>query len=132
LKVDLEAVERPVHLKEKIRSIMTRSAWVIREGKGLRKGLSELICLRKKAQEEIFISSTNPNYNKEWVEALKVQNMLTVAEMIVRAALYRTESRGAHYRSDYPETDEVKWLRNVIIRRDGRKMKIFTEPVVRM
>ena len=47
-------------------------------------------------------------------QAIKLANMLTVSEMVCRAALTRTESRGAHYRADYPEEDR-QWLKVIEI-----------------
>ena len=60
--------------------------------------------------------------------ALKLGNMLTASEMICRAALYRSESRGAHYRQDCPEQDNNKWLCNVLLGKKGEQMALGTEP----
>ncbi|MCA9262202.1 MAG: L-aspartate oxidase [Planctomycetales bacterium] len=46
-----------------------------------------------------------------------LQNMLVVARLVIEAALIRDESRGVHFRSDYPETDDARWLRHVTFRR---------------
>ncbi|MCS6859581.1 MAG: hypothetical protein NZT92_04585, partial [Abditibacteriales bacterium] len=49
-------------------------------------------------------------------EALELADMLTVASLITRAALRRTESRGAHTRRDYPRRDDARWLKHIALR----------------
>jgi succinate dehydrogenase/fumarate reductase flavoprotein subunit len=71
-------------------------------------------------------------FNNELMEAIELSNMIESAEIITRAALLREESRGAHYREDYPETDNKNWLKNIAIRKEGGKMKITATPIVRM
>jgi succinate dehydrogenase/fumarate reductase flavoprotein subunit len=63
------------------------------------------------------------------IKYLEACNMLLLSEIVCRAALLRTESRGAHYRSDYPKEDNNKWLKNIIIQKQGLKMKLKTVPV---
>jgi succinate dehydrogenase/fumarate reductase flavoprotein subunit len=69
-------------------------------------------------------------YNLAWSEALDVRNLLEVAALTARSALERSESRGAHYRSDFPSADDARWLANVYLRRcpDGAPA-VWTEPV---
>ena len=56
--------------------------------------------------------------------AIEAENSLKVAELMVRAALAREESRGNHFRDDYPELDDANWRRNVIFREeDGALMQ---------
>jgi succinate dehydrogenase / fumarate reductase flavoprotein subunit/fumarate reductase flavoprotein subunit len=58
-------------------------------------------------------------YNLAWQEWLNVQNILTVARLTCQSALARRESRGSHYRSDFPDTDNREWLCNILVRRDS-------------
>ena len=53
--------------------------------------------------------------NPAWQEALDLESQLTVARLIVESALAREESRGAHFRSDFPERDDERWLRRVVV-----------------
>ena len=59
---------------------------------------------------------------RELVEALELKNLLTVGEIIASAALMRRESRGNHFRADYPERDDANWLGVITIKKgDGEK-----------
>ena len=60
---------------------------------------------------------------------LELRNMLHLSEMVCRAALLRTESRGAHYRTDYPEEDNDNWLKNILIHKEGSEMSLEAVPV---
>jgi succinate dehydrogenase/fumarate reductase flavoprotein subunit len=68
-------------------------------------------------------------FNLGWVEAIEIPYMLDVAEMMVRSALSRTESRGGHYRDDYPET-ESSWLKHTCVKKEDGVLAIGTAPVV--
>ncbi|MEX1367076.1 MAG: FAD-binding protein [Nannocystaceae bacterium] len=61
------------------------------------------------------------------VLAMEQRNLLDVAEVITQAALMRTESRGAHYRSDYPERNDEEWLSNIFASRDERGLVLRKE-----
>ncbi len=71
------------------------------------------------------------NYNPGWHLAVDLRHLLICAEAVARAALTRTESRGAHTRSDHPETDEETWGKvNLVIRRVDGGMTVVKEPLV--
>jgi fumarate reductase (CoM/CoB) subunit A len=123
---------RPVKVKDRIKTLMSTKVGVIRDGTGLSEALNEIGHIKAETTGHLSLGSTDPAFNYELMEAIEVQNMLDVAEMIVRAALYRTESRGAHYRIDYPQMDDTKWLKNMVVKKDGEEMKVFTRAVVRM
>ena len=59
----------------------------------------------------------------------EAKSMALCAEMTLRAALMRTESRGTHFREDYPERDDRNWLKWIIIKQQSGKMVLSTEPV---
>jgi fumarate reductase (CoM/CoB) subunit A len=57
-------------------------------------------------------------FNRYLLDALELQNMLLVAELVTKSARLRKESRGSHYREDYPETRK-EWNKSIIINKDG-------------
>jgi succinate dehydrogenase/fumarate reductase flavoprotein subunit len=65
---------------------------------------------------------------RQMMATLEVPMALDAAEMIVRAAMARKESRGSHYRTDYPEED-TKWLKTIIITKDEKAMGIEIVPI---
>ena len=83
-----------VHLKKEISRIMTDYAGIIRNAEKLKQGLNELESLEDNLPREIN------EYN-----TLICRNLITVARLIIRSALYRQESRGGHFREDYPCSD---------------------------
>jgi succinate dehydrogenase/fumarate reductase flavoprotein subunit len=115
--------EDPFALRAELESLMWDCVGLVREGAGLRSALGQIQTLRARAQRLAV-----PNFralNLAWAEALDVRNLLDVAWLTTRSALERTESRGAHYRSDFPATDDQRWLSNVHIQCD----RVWTEPV---
>ena len=75
----------------------------------------------------------NREYNPGWHTGLDLANLLTVSEAITRAAIERRESRGGHFREDYPEKDPAGATYNIVVRRreDGQ-MRLSREPVAEM
>ncbi|MBR3400904.1 MAG: FAD-binding protein [Parasporobacterium sp.] len=71
-------------------------------------------------------------YAKDWHDlrlAHEAQNMLLNAEMMLKASLMREESRGAHYREDFPRRNDEEWLAWIRIRKEGEQMHLFKEPI---
>lgn len=111
---------KPHILIKKLKMLMWKYAGMIRDEKNMQKGLSEL----KKLQQEA--TNVSAKGKEELQVALELIEMLKVAEMIIVAALEREESRGAHFRSDFPKMDD-QWERNIILQK--KKDKITTEIV---
>lgn len=102
----------PEAVKRALRAIMSRAAGLSRSRDGLARGLRELEAL----DGEVAAGLRGADVD-EAVAALEARNMVGVGRMIVMAALARTESRGAHQRSDCPEQDDARWLRHLVVRR---------------
>jgi succinate dehydrogenase/fumarate reductase flavoprotein subunit len=65
----------------------------------------------------------------EWRMAQETKNMALTAEMMLRASLFRTESRGSHFREDYPRRDDPAWLAWVKIKKEQDEMITYKQPV---
>mgnify|MGYP000152095999 FL=1 len=63
------------------------------------------------------------------IRLLEFQNMRCVAKLVCRAALERTESRGSHFRTDYPEEDNRIWLKNIVLRKSKTGINVEAKPV---
>jgi succinate dehydrogenase / fumarate reductase flavoprotein subunit len=88
-----------------------RSALVLDEG--LRK-MTSVTC----ALDDLVVADRSMIWNTDLVEALELDNLIGQATVVLRSALYRTESRGAHAREDYPERDDRNWLKHTLAWRD--------------
>ena len=74
--------------------------------------------------------SGGKRYNPEWYDAISARSMLLVSEGIVRSALMRQESRGAHYRSDFPTRDDANWFVNInLAKGEDGQMRVYTTPI---
>lgn len=114
-------------LIDRIATIMANNVGVARTETGLKKALAEIESLKTNYLPQMR-APQGLRYNLGLVEAIQVPYMLDVAEMIVKSALLRTESRGAHYREDFPETDS-SWLKHtLVIKKDGT-INLGTAPV---
>ena len=102
---------------------MWQQAGIIRNKTGLEKAMGRINELQER-HPNIKISNSRDLY-----DAIKLSNMLTVSRMICGAALMRTESRGAHYRTDFPQEDDSHWLKTIEISNDRGNMVFKSVPV---
>lgn len=119
--------ESPFALRRELECLMWEKVGILRTEQGLEEALVELEDLRKRARH--VQANGDPLFNLEWGEAINLANLLVVAEMVTRSALVRRESRGAHYRSDFPAPDPL-WLKRIQITPDGEgRMKLSSFPI---
>jgi succinate dehydrogenase / fumarate reductase flavoprotein subunit len=116
----------PEELIDELRDLVWDHAGIVRTGDGLREGIVKLRDLKERAGE-LAISAASPS--RQFEHVLNLRAMLTAAEAVMRGALAREESRGAHYREDFPEEVDG-WQKNILYAGDeGGDMYLWTEPV---
>ncbi|CAM4486834.1 L-aspartate oxidase [Paenibacillus tarimensis] len=101
------SIQAVVEKRLKLQKIMVRYSGLRRDGNGLSKGLDEL-----KRQLPIFQTLLTKREQYEFA------NLLTCALLTTQAALTREESRGAHYRDDFPERDDLLWRKHTVLHRE--------------
>jgi succinate dehydrogenase / fumarate reductase flavoprotein subunit len=106
---------------------MWQHAGILRTKRELTKGLAEIKILQKEIKR--IGLGTKATYAKEWRHYQDMASILTICEAIIRSALFRTESRGAHARTDFPRK-EKKWQHHVCCVKGKRGIQIFTRPVI--
>ena len=116
--------KNPILIMKKIQDLMWKDVGVIRNGKDMKKVLKDL----KKLSKIKLKTGINLKNNQNLIAALNIQNMLPCLEMIIRSALYRKESRGTHFRKDYPKSLE-KWKKNIICFPNSKNIKIITKNI---
>ena len=111
-----------------MQELMTESCSVFRNEKDLKKALSELEDLKDRYQN-VTIDNRGDAFNSDLLEAMELECLLGLAETILISALARQESRGAHFREDYPERDDENWLKHTLIRQTDSGPEISYKPV---
>jgi fumarate reductase (CoM/CoB) subunit A len=114
----------PASLRSRLQGLMWESVGIIRDRQGLTAALAEIQRITLDLASNVSITSEGSRYGQGLVEVLELENMLLVAELVTRSALLRTESRGAHFRSDYPKRNDDQWLRHVTVKRVGNEPEL--------
>jgi len=110
---------------EDVKEIMWRNVSVIREGRSLKETYNTLLKFRKKICSDLFINEDN------MIKALELRNMIDVCLIITLAALIRRETRGSHYRIDYPRRDDKQWLKLIELQVVNGEPKVnIREPIM--
>jgi fumarate reductase (CoM/CoB) subunit A len=120
----------PAEMKEKIQKIMWEHVGVIRNGAELQKAVDELTKIQDGLSLMTLHTPTH-TWNKELLDAFEVECMTTVGLLVTTAALYRTESRGSHYREDCPESDNTSWLTHIVHQKNA-PMKLVAPRMTRI
>jgi succinate dehydrogenase / fumarate reductase, flavoprotein subunit len=107
----------PFDIQHELQDVMQDLVGIVRSDDEMRRGLAAVEALADRAKGVAVPG--NREYNPGWHTALDLHNLLTVSEAIARAAIERTESRGAHFREDYP-AKEAAWERTrIMVSKDG-------------
>jgi len=125
--LNLPEGESPWALRDELGKIMWDCVGIARDGVKLKQALEELGSLSERAAK---MKASGPRaFNLTWQQTLDMRNMLIASEVIAQSALLREDSRGAHFREDFPDTDNAKWLKNIYLVRNGAGVRTWTEPV---
>ena len=111
-----DGTERIADMRAEMQSTMEESAGIYRGGDTLAAGVETLGRLRQHARH-LKLEDRSSTFNTEFISALELDYMLEMAEVILRSAVERTESRGAHQRSDFPARDDDKFLAHSLAHR---------------
>lgn len=98
-------------IKNKMKEIMWEKVAIFRTGESLQQAVNELEKLYKESLDVKVHCKELDCANPELEEAYRVPRMLKIALCVAQGALLRTESRGAHYREDYPKRDDANWMK---------------------
>lgn len=115
-----EGEVRPSDLKKKIKSLMWEKVAIVRDEKSLNQALKELLEMENSLAN--MKVEDRSQFNVELVTALEVINMIEVAILVVKSAILRRESRGSHFRSDFPESDD-SWKKSIVLNKKRMKFK---------
>jgi succinate dehydrogenase / fumarate reductase flavoprotein subunit len=126
-----ESGENPHVVHDDLRKMMQDKVGIVRSEEDLTQAIEALAALRERAAK-VKVGG-NIQYNPGWHLALDLENMIDASEAIARAALTRKESRGAHTREDFPDSDAGHWGKvNLVIRRRDGAMEVAEEPLPAM
>jgi len=120
--------ETAARLRAEMQQIMTDRCSVFRNEKDLEAAMSEVKALKER-YGEVTVDNHGDSFNSDLLEAMELESLLGIAETILLSASARHESRGAHFREDYPERDDENWLKHTLIRQTDRGPVISHKPV---
>jgi succinate dehydrogenase / fumarate reductase flavoprotein subunit len=123
--------EGPYQIQQDLQVMMQDLVGIVRQEDEMKRALDGLAVLRERASRVRVVG--NREYNPGWHTALDLHNLLTVSEAITRCALARKESRGGHFREDYPNKDGRSGTFNLVTRKgpDGQ-MQLEEAPIPEM
>jgi succinate dehydrogenase / fumarate reductase flavoprotein subunit len=120
---------RPPDIKKRIQKLMWDHVGLVRSGPKLTETLAAFRNLREHVLPTVKVTNKSRVLNREWMEFLELENLLDIGEAMAASSLQRPETRGAHYRTDFPDTDP-NWTANLIVRRMAGELQVEKKAVV--
>lgn len=118
-------------LRRELQIVMEEDCGVFRNAEILSQGIQRVNQLAQQINHVVLRDLSN-TYNTARIEALELENLLEIGLATVNSAFVRKESRGAHTRVDYPERDDVNWLKHTLYFRDQQRIEfkpVHTKPI---
>ncbi|MFD0272553.1 succinate dehydrogenase flavoprotein subunit [Kitasatospora sp. NPDC127111] len=126
--------ESVAQIRKELQETMDANAMVYRTGATLKQAVEDIAALRER-YKNVAIQDKGFRYNTDLLEAVELGNLLDLAEVLAVSALAREESRGGHYREDFPTRDDVKFMQHTMayqeVAEDGTtSIRLDYKPVV--
>ena len=123
-----KGTEKVATLRKELQDSMDKNAQVYRTAESLQESLDLIADLRKRYQN-ISIQDQGQRFNTDLLEAVELGFLLDLAEVLAYTAFERKESRGGHFREDFPERDDKKFMLHSMAYKNGDKIKLGWKPV---
>ncbi len=120
--------ENAADIRARLQEVMMDKVSVVRSADSMNAALAEIETLRG-AYKNVAVGDKGEIFNTDITEALECGYMLDLAEALVVGGLARTESRGAHYRTDYEKRDDANWLAHTVVTRKDDTLELSKKPV---
>jgi succinate dehydrogenase / fumarate reductase flavoprotein subunit len=117
--------EKTGRLRSEMQAVMMDKVGVVREKSGLEEALAGVRDLKARFQK-VQLDDKGHRFNTDLLEAFELGCLLDLAEATAASALNRTESRGAHFRDDYPQRDDAAWLKHTLVTQRGAPGPVIT------
>ncbi|MEU3495276.1 succinate dehydrogenase flavoprotein subunit [Kitasatospora cineracea] len=126
--------ESVAKIRQELQESMDTNVSVYRTGKTLQQAVEDVTALKERFKN-VSIADKGSRYNTDLLEAVELGNLLDLAEVLVVSALAREESRGGHYREDFPTRDDVKFMQHTMAYREvaedgSTSIRLDYKPVV--
>ncbi len=119
----------PPKVRRRVQEAAHKHMGPVRNKEEIESFINLLISVEKDEIPRLSTASKSRTYNKGWIDALELVNITELLKISARSALFRTESRGVHYREDYPNVDNDNWLRESIVKRESNGLEVIGRPV---
>ena len=118
---------RPFVLRKEMKKIMDRYLGPNRNANGMEKAIQMMLDLRKNGVPRMEVAGAGNFFNTDWRSAVETEKSIELSELVIRSALFRKETRGHHFRSDYPKALETP--QHTLITRKGDAVEVAARPV---
>jgi succinate dehydrogenase / fumarate reductase, flavoprotein subunit len=120
--------EDPSTLRTELQQVMETYVGIYRTEKDLLEGLNRVRAIKARF-ENVHVVDQSKVYNLNLTDAMETRHLLELAEVIVVGAYARTESRGAHARTDYPKRDDARWMKHTMAKKTPEGPNLTYTPV---
>ncbi len=118
--LDNPGSENVEDIAQNLKTTMTENMGVFREDAKMQKALEDVRALQERFKHA-RVMDKGKRFNTDVLAALETEHLLTFSEVVVYGGLKRTESRGAHYRTDFPKRDDTDWLKHTMVHKAAQE-----------
>jgi len=120
--------ESAAAIRSEMQELMFNEVFVVRNARGLQEAASSIRGLKER-YARVAVQDHGRTFNTDLMEVIELGFMLDCAELVTAGALAREESRGGHYREDFPERDDVNWLKHTLAYLEPEGVRMSSKPV---